>query len=68
MPRLPLTFTVLFLAYFAGTLLREAARKTLSAEQKVALIDGLSPVGKYGFLPALLIIFATSNRPLPWLV
>jgi len=44
MPRLPLAFTILFLAYFAGMLLRDASRKTLSAEEKVALVDGLTGV------------------------
>jgi hypothetical protein len=68
MPRLPAAFSVLFLAYFAGILLREASRKTLSAEQKAALGDSVSGVRKYGLLPALIIILLTYNRPLPWLV
>jgi hypothetical protein len=68
MPRLPTAFSVLFLAYFAGILLREASRKSLSTDEKAALGDSLSGIRKYGFLPAVAIILLTYNRPLPWLI
>lgn len=62
-------YLAIAIAMTLGILVTDRARRTLTPDQKLEVLEGLSPFWKYVFVPFIAFIFVVYERPvLSWII
>jgi hypothetical protein len=61
-------FLVITIGMALGRLITEQSRRTLSSEQKLAVLEMLAPIRKYALVYLVLFVLLIYRRPLSWLI
>jgi hypothetical protein len=59
-------FLTIAVTMMLGRMVTERSRRTLSPEQKLDLLERLSPLRKYGLVPLIAYILVVYKKPLSW--
>lgn len=61
-------YLTIAVAMLLGRLVTERSRRTLSPEQKLNILERLSPIRNYGLVALIVFILVAYKRPVSWLV